>query len=60
MLPVDAAVALRSAALHVPDPTSERDAMMAATALVHDFTMVTRNVGDFQSTGVRLLNPWEG
>ncbi|MDR2129511.1 MAG: type II toxin-antitoxin system VapC family toxin [Burkholderiaceae bacterium] len=60
ILPVDAAVALRCARLHVPDhPRSERDAYIAATALVHGMTVATRNVADFQSTGVPVLNPWE-
>lgn len=59
ILPVDAAVALRCAQLHVPDPRPERDALIAATALVHGMTVVTRNVEDFSATGVRLLNPWE-
>jgi toxin FitB len=58
ILPVDAAVARRCARLHVPDPRAERDALIAATALVHELTVVTRNVGDFEATGVRLLNPW--
>jgi predicted nucleic acid-binding protein len=58
-LPIDAAVALRCAPLHVPDPRSERDALIAATALVHGMTVVTRNVADFEATGVALLNPWE-
>lgn len=57
-LPIDAAVALRCAKLHVPDPRSERDAYIAATALVHGMTVVTRNVADFESTGARLLNAW--
>jgi predicted nucleic acid-binding protein len=59
VLPVDTAVAQRCAALHVPDPRSERDALIAATALVHNMTVVTRNVADFQSMGVSLLNPWD-
>ena len=58
ILPVDAAVARRCARLHVPDPRAERDALIAATALVHELTVVTRNVSDFEATGVRLLNPW--
>lgn len=58
-LPVDTAVAQRCARLHVPDRRSERDALIAATALVHGMTVVTRNVADFQPTGVTLLNPWE-
>ena len=57
-LPIDAAVALRCASLHVPDPCSERDSLIAATALVHGMTVVTRNVADFNATGVLLLNPW--
>jgi toxin FitB len=57
-LPIDVPVALRCAALHVPNPPAERDALIAATALVHGMTVVTRNTADFESTGVRLLNPW--
>lgn len=59
VLPVDLPVALRCAALHVPDPPAERDALIAATALVHGMTVVTRDIADFASTGVRLLNPWQ-
>lgn len=59
VLAVDTAVAQRCAALHVPDPRSERDALIAATAMVHNMTVVTRNVADFEATGVHLLNPWE-
>jgi len=58
-LPVDAAVAQRCARLHVPDKRGERDALIAATALVHGMTLVTRNVADFKPTGVTLINPWE-
>ena len=57
-LPVDTAVALRCALLHVPDPRPERDAFIAATALAHGMTVVTRNIADFAPTGVPLLNPW--
>lgn len=58
-LPVDTAVAQRCARLHVPDKRSERDAFIAATALVHGMTVVTRNIADFQPTGVAIVNPWE-
>ena len=58
MLPVDEAVALRCAALHLPDPRPERDALIAATALVHGMTLVTRNLADFEPMGVPLFNPW--
>ena len=57
-LPIDAAVALRCARLHVPDKRGERDALIAATALVHGMTVVTRNVADFKPMGVTILNPW--
>ena len=58
ILEVDTAIALRCAALHVPDPKPERDAWIAATALVHGMTLVTRNTRDFHSTGAKLFNPW--
>ncbi|MBB1073450.1 type II toxin-antitoxin system VapC family toxin [Rhodoferax sp. 4810] len=58
-LPVDTAVAQRCARLHVPDKRGERDALIAATALVHGMTVVTRNVADFKPTGVTLVNPWQ-
>ncbi len=58
-LPVDTAVAQRCARLHVPNKRGERDALIAATALVHGMTVVTRNVADFEHTGVTLVNPWE-
>lgn len=59
ILPVDIDIARQCAELHVPDSRSERDAIIAATALVHDMTVVTRNTSDFKSTEVRMLNPWE-
>src|ERR1700730_4115456 len=58
ILAVDTAVAQRCALLHVPDPRAERDALIAATAMVHGLTVVTRNVADFEPAGVALLNPW--
>ncbi len=60
ILSVDTAVALRCAQLHSPDKRGERDALIAATALVHGMTVVTRNVADFLPTGVATLNPWIG
>ncbi len=59
IIPVDVLVAQRCAKLHVPDPCSDRDALIAATALVHGMTVVTRNIADFQATGIELLNPWD-
>jgi hypothetical protein len=59
VLPIDTAVAQRCAALHVPDPRSDRDALIAATALIHGMAIVTRNVSHFQITGLRVVNPWQ-
>ena len=58
ILPVDTAVVLRSAKQHVPNPRPFRDGLIAATALVHGMTVVTRNLADFEATGVAMLNPW--
>ena len=58
ILTIDVAIARRCASLHVPDPRPERDALIAATALMHGLTVVTRNTADFEPMGVTLLNPW--
>jgi predicted nucleic acid-binding protein len=58
VLPLDLPVALQCAKLHSPDPLNERDALIAATAMVHGMTVVTRDVADFERTGVSLLDPW--
>lgn len=59
ILDIDITIAQRCAALHVPDRRSDRDALIAATAIVHGMTVVTRNVSDFLPTGVKVLNPWD-
>jgi len=59
-LPVNSAVALRCARMHVPDPHAERDALIAATALVHGMTVVTGNLAHFETTGAQVVNPWVG
>ena len=59
VLPIDTQIAKRCAALHVPDPCSYRDSLIAATALVHSMTVVTRNVSHFAPCGVKVFNPWE-
>jgi predicted nucleic acid-binding protein len=60
ILAVDTAVAQRCARLHVPDPRAERDALLAATALVYGKAVVTRNMADFAPMGAKVINPWEG
>jgi predicted nucleic acid-binding protein len=60
ILPIDTVVAQRCAKLHVPDPMADGDALIAATALVHGLTVVTRNTSDFIRAGVELLDPWHG
>jgi toxin FitB len=59
ILPVDTAVARRSAVLHVPDPRLVRDSLIAATALVYGMPVVTRNVPDFAPMGVEIIDPWQ-
>lgn len=59
VLDIDGAIARRCAAMHVPNPAPERDAWIAATALVHGLTVVSRNVRDFAACGAPVLNPWE-
>ncbi len=58
VLPVDVPVARHAGRSHVPDPRPERDALIAATAVVHDLTLVTRNTKDFDRQDVRLIDPW--
>jgi len=58
VLALDLAVAQRCASLHVPSPKSDRDAMIAATAIEHRMTIVTRNLSDFKDSGVKMFNPW--
>lgn len=58
-LPVNTEIARHAAALHVPDPAPFRDALIAATALHHDMTIITRNIGDFDRfKDISVMNPW--
>ncbi|WP_225210530.1 PIN domain-containing protein [Brevibacterium gallinarum] len=47
---------LNATRLYVPDPMPEMDALIAATAVEHDMTIVTRNIRKFQLPGVNLLD----
>ena len=60
LIPITERIAQAWGRLNYPDPVPVVDGLMAATALVHDWTLVTRNVADVRSTGVRLLNPFSG
>jgi len=55
----DGEIAKCCAALHIPDRRSERDAMIAATGITKNMTVVTRNLKDFINTCVKLVDPWE-
>ena len=59
ILDVSMPIVARCAALHVPISQPANDSLIAATALVHGLTVVTRNTADFAPMGVKLLNPWE-
>lgn len=59
ILPFGLETGLLCAPLHVPMRRPQRDAMIAATALEHQMTVVTRNVRDFAPMGVPVLNPWD-
>lgn len=59
VLPVTAAIADGWGRLMSATNLPDVDLILAATALEHDLTLVTRNVADFAGTGVRVLNPWK-
>ena len=59
ILSFDLAAAHRGSALHVPDRRPFHDALIAATALAHGLTVVTRNTRDFAPMGVPVLSPWD-
>lgn len=58
ILPFDEETAHVWGRLRVPNPENPLDKQIAATALIYDLTVVTRNVAHYQSTGARLFNPF--
>lgn len=59
ILPFDTLIAFHAAKMHIPNPRSDRDSFIAATAKAHGLTMVTRDYKDFKDISINLLNPWE-
>lgn len=60
ILDVNAEIAISAAGFNVPDPAPFRDSLIAATALAHKVTVVTRNLRDFERYGtLDVLNPWD-
>lgn len=59
ILPIDAETARICATLHIPHKSPENDSWIASTAKQHNLILVTRNIADFERTGVKLLNPFE-
>lgn len=59
IVPVTQEVAETWGRLSARTPLPVVDGLMAATALVHDWTLVTRNTADVERTGARLLNPFD-
>lgn len=58
ILAFDAEIAEVWGRLRVPNPENPLDKQIAATALMHDLTVVTRNTAHYDVTGLRLLNPF--
>ena len=59
ILPIDDRIGKLAAAFHVPNPAPFADSLIAATAIIHGMTIVTRNIRDFSFPGVSVLNPWD-
>ena len=59
ILPVSDAIALEWGRIAAERPRGDADGLIAATAIVHDLVLITRNVGDFEDTRVSFVNPWD-
>jgi hypothetical protein len=59
ILPVTDAIAVEWGRIAALRPRGDADGLIAATAIVHDLIVVTRNVGDFEDTRASVLNPWD-
>jgi predicted nucleic acid-binding protein len=59
IVPIDAEVAEEWGRLNATAPRNTVDSLIAASARVRGLTVVTRNTGDFEDSGVALINPWQ-
>jgi len=59
ILPITDQIAVEWGRIAAERPRGDADGLIAATAIVHDLIVVTRNVGDFDDTGASVINPWD-
>lgn len=59
ILPITDQIAVEWGRIAAQRPRGDADGLIAATAIVHDLIVVTRNIGDFDDTGVSVINPWD-
>ncbi|SCB27900.1 type II toxin-antitoxin system VapC family toxin [Rhizobium multihospitium] len=59
ILPITDQIAVEWGRIAAQRPRGDADGLIAATAIVHDLMVVTRNIGDFDDTGASIVNPWD-
>jgi len=58
ILPITDQIAVEWGRIAAQRPRGDADGLIAATAIIHDLIVVTRNIGDFDDTGASTINPW--